>query len=420
MSEAMKSVDPQDQKTSNEVGKSSNGGGSSPPSSSPNTPPSSPPSSPPPKSPASPQGKVSTEPEKPKKKEKVKTKMSFTFCNKKDENLLLWIVEIQTYCKMAPVELYSEVAFSTSCLGGDAKEWVLVEANAAGFEDIGEWDGTMNLKQFLGKIKERFLDKMTTDKAFNQLTTIGQRHWTSVEQLSRKVDRLLQEITFRWASVDAGSERGEDEVELLVVQAWRTDVEGDLLGLVFGTVEKDHLPPTYGELLVLLTQLVNDLPLDIISCHDDSPAPHILIRSLASYLKWSAFLESDPDNCYYPSTGNYLEIQEVVIDLFYECRYLIAPTSVEEESSEEEEEGGNTEEESSKEQDGEHTEEEPERSSEEEEERGEEGQGRQEEDPAVVERKRREIAEGKRVIGQGVGPASDTTRRSHTGSGTAK
>ncbi|GBG79570.1 hypothetical protein CBR_g29717 [Chara braunii] len=130
--------------------------------------------------------------EKPKKKEKVKMKLPFTFSNKKDENLLLWIAEIQTYVGTTPVEEESQVAFSTSCLGGEAKEWVLAEANAAGFDDIGKWAGTMTLKQFLNKIKERFLDKTTADKAFDQLTNIGQRHWTSVEALSREVDRLLQ------------------------------------------------------------------------------------------------------------------------------------------------------------------------------------------------------------------------------------
>ncbi|GBG74865.1 hypothetical protein CBR_g19378 [Chara braunii] len=50
MSDAMKSADPHDQKLSTGGGKSSNGGGSSPPSSPPNTPPATPPSSPPPKS----------------------------------------------------------------------------------------------------------------------------------------------------------------------------------------------------------------------------------------------------------------------------------------------------------------------------------------------------------------------------------
>ncbi|GBG86474.1 hypothetical protein CBR_g41469 [Chara braunii] len=155
----------------------------------PPTPPSSPPSSPHPSG-----GKKDKEEksEKPKKKEKAKMRLPFTFSNKKDEDLLVWIAEIQTYCSTTPVAEESQVAFSTSCLGGEAKEWVLAEANAAGFDDIGKWAGTMTLKQFLDKIKERFLDKTTTDKAFDQLTTIGQKHWTSVEALSREVDHLLQ------------------------------------------------------------------------------------------------------------------------------------------------------------------------------------------------------------------------------------
>ncbi|GBG82272.1 hypothetical protein CBR_g34556 [Chara braunii] len=98
-----------------------------------------PPPTPPPSSPHPSGGKKDKEEktEKPKKKEKVKMKLPFTFSNKKDENLLLWIAEIQTYVGTTPVEEESQVAFSTSCLGGEAKEWVLAEANTAGFDDIG-------------------------------------------------------------------------------------------------------------------------------------------------------------------------------------------------------------------------------------------------------------------------------------------
>ncbi|GBG78225.1 hypothetical protein CBR_g26259 [Chara braunii] len=158
--------------------------------------PSGPPSPTPPSTPSSPHSsdekKDKDKTEKPKKKEKVKMRLPFTFSNKKDKHLLVWIAEIQTHCSTTPVAEESQVAFSTSCLGGEAKEWVLAEANVAGFYDIGKWAETMTLKQFLDKIKKRFLDKTTTDKAFDQLTTIGQKHWTSVEALSREVDRLLQ------------------------------------------------------------------------------------------------------------------------------------------------------------------------------------------------------------------------------------
>ncbi|GBG63369.1 hypothetical protein CBR_g37727 [Chara braunii] len=132
------------------------------------------------------------DPTKPKKKEKVKMKLPFTFSNKKEESLPLWIAEIQTYVGTAPVEEESQVAFTTSCMGGEVKQWVLAEANAAGFDDIGDWAKTMTLKQFLAKVKDRFLDKTTADKAFDQLTMIGQKSWSSVESLSREVDRLLQ------------------------------------------------------------------------------------------------------------------------------------------------------------------------------------------------------------------------------------
>ncbi|GBG86232.1 hypothetical protein CBR_g41137 [Chara braunii] len=102
------------------------------------------------------------------------------------------VFSCQTYVSTAPVEPESQVAFTTSCMGGEAKQWVLAEANAAGFEDIGEWAKTLTLKQFLAKTRDRFLDKTTADKAFDQLTSIGQKHWTLVEALSREVDRLLQ------------------------------------------------------------------------------------------------------------------------------------------------------------------------------------------------------------------------------------
>ncbi|GBG62859.1 hypothetical protein CBR_g34230 [Chara braunii] len=130
--------------------------------------------------------------EKPKIKEKVKMKLPFTYNGKRGEHLLLWIAEIQTYCSTIPVEPESQVAFTTSCLGEVAKEWVLSEANVVGFEDIGEWAKTLTLREFFQKIKEKFLDKTTADKAFDELTTISQKRWTTVDALSCEVDQLLQ------------------------------------------------------------------------------------------------------------------------------------------------------------------------------------------------------------------------------------
>ncbi|GBG61373.1 hypothetical protein CBR_g20404 [Chara braunii] len=50
----------------------------------------------------------------------------------------------------------------------------------------------MTLREFLQKIKERFLNKTTTDKAVDELTTISQKSWSTVDALSHEVDHLLQ------------------------------------------------------------------------------------------------------------------------------------------------------------------------------------------------------------------------------------
>ncbi|GBG80545.1 hypothetical protein CBR_g31005 [Chara braunii] len=60
-------------------------------------------------------------------------------------------------------------------------------------------------------------------------------------------------------------------VELLIIQAWRTEVEGDLLGFLFGSVRPDHRQQIVQELTTPLTQLVDDLPLDIVSQCDETP-----------------------------------------------------------------------------------------------------------------------------------------------------
>ncbi|GBG87847.1 hypothetical protein CBR_g46003 [Chara braunii] len=200
-----------------------------------------------------------------------------------------------------------------------------------------------------------------------------------------------------------------EDVELLIIQAWRMEAEGDLLGFVFGSVEAGHRQPIVGEILILLTQLLDDLPIDIISDCDESPAPHILSRSLTSYLQWSACLEGNWDNRNYPSHGNYQNPAEIIDILFF---YQGEPRSEDEEEEDEEEED---ELEDTLEEDkyySEHSEHESggEGKEEEEEEAEEASEGEeagqtetQKEDPAEAERRRAEIAEGKRLLEQSVG-----------------
>ncbi|GBG66268.1 hypothetical protein CBR_g57866 [Chara braunii] len=189
-----------------------------------------------------------------------------------------------------------------------------------------------------------------------------------------------------------------EDVELVIIQAWRTGVEGDLLGFVFGSVEAGHRQPIVGELLILLTQILDDLPIDVISHCDESPAPHILPCSLTPYLQWSTCLEADWDNRSYPSHGNYLNPAEIIDFLFLDRG---EPTSEEEEKDEEE---GDKSEDTSEEDEyySEHSEHESgviSKKEEEEEEASEEEEaeqaGTQGEDPTEAERRSAEIAEGK-------------------------
>ncbi|GBG85263.1 hypothetical protein CBR_g39831 [Chara braunii] len=200
-----------------------------------------------------------------------------------------------------------------------------------------------------------------------------------------------------------------EDVELLIIQAWRTAVEGDLLGFIFGTVEAGHRQPIIGEFLILLTQLLDTLPIDIISHCDESRAPHILSRSLMSYLQWSACLEGNWDNHNYLSHDNYMNPVEIIDILFF---YRGEPTSEDEEEEDEEEED---ESEDTPEEDkyySEHSKHESGAIRKEEEEKEAEGAGEgeeagqaetQKEDLAEEDRRRAEIEEGKRSLEQSVG-----------------
>ncbi|GBG70110.1 hypothetical protein CBR_g5741 [Chara braunii] len=128
----------------------------------------------------------------------------------------------------------------------------------------------------------------------------------------------LLEIEFRWseaAPFGEGPKHPEDSVEFLIIQAWRTVEQGDLLGFLFGKVEEGNLTLITDELLVFLTQLADDLPLDILSHSDKQPGTHVLSRTLEPHLVWSTCTEIDEDNCLYPSQALYLEID--VTDLTF-------------------------------------------------------------------------------------------------------
>ncbi|GBG66667.1 hypothetical protein CBR_g66802 [Chara braunii] len=142
---------------------------------------------------------------------------------------------------------------------------------------------------------------------------------------------------------DKEDEVPDDEVELLILQAWRTNMERELLGILFGKVRNNHLEPITKEVLIFLAQLLDDLPLDIISHGDQRPTPITLTDTLAPHLLRSLCTEIDGDNCYYPSSGHYLVID--VTDLTFWDPIIRRGEERQEESEEEE---GEEEEENSK------------------------------------------------------------------------
>ncbi|GBG87778.1 hypothetical protein CBR_g45934 [Chara braunii] len=126
----------------------------------------------------------------------------------------------------------------------------------------------------------------------------------------------------------------------LIVQAWRTDVEGDLLGFLFGSVHPNHRQLIALELTVPLAQLADDLPLEIVSQSDESPVPHVLTRTLTAYLQWSACLEEPGTSRNLPSQQDYLDPREIIDLTFFQDRAASEDEEIEikEESVEEEEE----------------------------------------------------------------------------------
>ncbi|GBG75579.1 hypothetical protein CBR_g20210 [Chara braunii] len=149
---------------------------------------------------------------------------------------------------------------------------------------------------------------------------------------------FLLKVVFHWAGPADKSEEDEisdDEPKLLIVQAWRTDTEGELLGILFGEVRDSHLDSITYEVLVFLTQLVHDLPLDILSRCDERPGTATLARALAPHLLWSTCTKLVGDHYCYPSEGAYLVIN--VTDLSF-WDPLIRRVNVGETSEEAEEE----------------------------------------------------------------------------------
>ncbi|GBG83470.1 hypothetical protein CBR_g37182 [Chara braunii] len=93
--------------------------------------------------------------------------------------------------------------------------------------------------------------------------------------------------------------------------------------------------------MVPLAQLADDLPLEIVSQSDNNPVPHVLTRTLAPYLQWSACLEEPGSGRNPPSRRGYLDPHEIADLAFFQDRTASENEEEEieakEETSEEEE-----------------------------------------------------------------------------------
>ncbi|GBG64665.1 hypothetical protein CBR_g45720 [Chara braunii] len=275
------------------------------------------------------------------------------------------------------------------------------------------------------------ISHVSTVVAFSgDISTISPLRHTAIKTTLRLWAQQLASEWNRWLTPHGDNLFPTDCVDLDGIRAfqhepaaWRTRVEGDLLGFLFGSGRPDHRPLILQELTVPLTQLADDLPLEIVSKSDDSPVPHILTWTLAPYLQWSACLEKLGSGRNPPSQRGYLDPHEIVDLTFFQDRTASENEEVkieaEEESSEEEEAEEEADEEETPEEgsysehsEGEQSEEEEEKEEQDDEEEGERDQEELEEsewegfeeevrDKARAQaqtQKKEEIAAGKRQL----------------------
>ncbi|GBG62384.1 hypothetical protein CBR_g30338 [Chara braunii] len=115
-------------------------------------------------------------------------------------------------------------------------------------------------------------------------------HWVLWREDFIELSLCLVEVRRTWIE-DEAHPPCKERLELLFIQASRTNVEGELLAFLFGTVRPGHQDLITKELTIPVTQLADDLPLYIIWQDDEHPVPHVLSRMLTPYLQWSACVE---------------------------------------------------------------------------------------------------------------------------------
>ncbi|GBG68167.1 hypothetical protein CBR_g2718 [Chara braunii] len=179
-------------------------------------------------------------------------------------------------------------------------------------------------------------------------------HWVLCREDFIELSLCLVEVRLTWIEDEAHPPCIE-RLELLFIQAWRTNMEGELLAFLFGTVRPGHQDLITKELTIPVAQLADDLPLDIISQDDEHQVPHVLSRTLTPYFQWSACVEGAADRIP-PSQQQYLDPRTARDPAFFRHPTAEQLAAIREEEEEEEsigsdedddglEEGGNSDEE---------------------------------------------------------------------------
>ncbi|GBG71545.1 hypothetical protein CBR_g8963 [Chara braunii] len=153
----------------------------------------------------------------------------------------------------------------------------------------------------------------------------------------QELSLCLVEVRLTWIEDEAHPPCIE-RLELLFIQAWRTNVEGELLAFLSGAVRLDHQELITQELTIPVAQLADNLPLDIISQDDEHPVPHVLSRTLTPHLQWSACVEGAAE-CIPPLQRQHLDPRAIRDPAFFSQPTTKQFAAIREEEEEEESTG---------------------------------------------------------------------------------
>ncbi|GBG77262.1 hypothetical protein CBR_g23590 [Chara braunii] len=145
----------------------------------------------------------------------------------------------------------------------------------------------------------------------------------------------LARVQVKWTGTTEYPTRIENP-ELLIIQGWRTNAEGDLIGFLFGSVRPGRRQLIAQELIAPIVQLADDLSPDIYFQSDNSPGPYIFERSLDPYLQWTLCLEEPRDEDTLLSRQKYLKPYEIPYAFYPRAKEVVINDDDEEEGDDEE------------------------------------------------------------------------------------